>query len=270
MVTPLTATERVLAREAELAQARAQASPDAPAAPAMWVLGVTLTSSPDYAGSADRKLGLRPVLAGRIGRWTVSSSSARRLSGNELDGGVSTTVLARDRWQLGVGLRLTHGRDSAGQPLLEGLPDIRSSAAMKGSLVYRLTPAWHMTTSLQQDLFRQQGARVTVGLGWSAQWPAPGWVVDASVATTWASAQAMNVYFGVPASQATAARPAWQPGAGLEQWEWGVGVTHALSTHWRVSANVGVGTLLGGAARSPLTLRRSAPVAQVSLAYVGW
>ncbi len=234
-----------------------------------WVLGLTASATPSYAGASDRQWGIRPVLAGRVGRWMVSTSSARRLAGLSLAGGISTTVVDSDRWQLGVGVRLTHGRDSADNPLLTGLPDVPGSVAIRASSHWVLTPTWRVTGSLQQDLQRGQGLHATVGLGWSRRL-ASGWTLDAGSGVTWANAPAMNTFYGVLADQTRAGRSAWQPGAGLEQWHWGVGASRALSAHWRFAASVGRSTLLGGAAHSPLTVQRSGTTAQVSLAYVGW
>lgn len=239
------------------------------AADGRWVLGLTASSSPAYAGAAQRKLGIRPVLAGRVGRWMVSTSSARRLAGTTLAGGISTSVASTDRWSVGLGLRLTHGRDSADSPLLQGLPDVRGSLAVRASGQYVLSPHWRLSGGMQQDVLHAQGLRASGGLGWD--WPiGGGWVLDANTGLTWANAQAMRTDYGVPAAQATATRPAWNPGAGLEQWHVGVGVSRALTTHWRLSASMGRSTLLGQAASSPLTQQRSAVAAQIGLAYVGW
>lgn len=234
-----------------------------------WVLGATLSSTPSYTGGAERSLGLRPVLAGRVGRWMISSSSARGLAGVELAGGVSTTVVQDDRWSVGVGARLTNGRNSADDAVLSGLPNIKSSLGVRVAARYTLSPGWRVTGSVQQDLLHSQGLRANLGLGW-AQPVGGGWVLDVNGGINLANARAMNTFFGVPEAHASAARPAWQPGGGLESWYWGVGVSRALSPHWRVAGSIGRGTLLGNAARSPLTLQRSGNVAQVSLAYVGW
>jgi outer membrane scaffolding protein for murein synthesis (MipA/OmpV family) len=233
------------------------------------VLGATLASGPSYAGSDVRDASLRPVLAGRLGRWTVSSSSARGLAGVELAGGISTTVVEHDRWNLGLGARITHGRSSADAAVLEGLPNISSSLALR--LGVRYTPAahWRLTAHAQQDALHAQGLRLNLGGGWNRAIGA-GWVMDVNATVTWADARAMRTFYGVAAEHARAGRPAWQPGAGLEQWQWGVGLSRALGPHWRVSTSVARSHLLGQAADSPLTRQRNATLAQVSLAYVGW
>jgi outer membrane protein len=253
-----------------VAPVEATATSDAPgpASKERWVLGATLSSTPSYTGGAGRSLGLRPVVAGRVGRWLVSSS-ARGLAGVELAGGVSTTVAQTERWSVGLGARLTHGRNSADDAMLAGLPDIKSSIGLRASARYTLAPGWRLTGSLQQDLLHSQGLRGVVGLGWTKP-VGSGWVLDVNGGINVANARAMNTFFGVADAGARPGRPAWQASGGVESWFWGVGLTRALSPHWRVAGSIGHGTLLGDAARSPLTVQRSGHVAQVSLAYVGW
>lgn len=251
--------------------AEATATPDVPvpAGKERWVLGATLSSTPSYTGGTGRSLGLRPVLAGRVGRWLVSSSSARGLAGVDLAGGISTTVAQTERWSVGLGARLTHGRRSADDATLAGLPDIPSSIGLRASARYTLAPGWRLSGNLQQDLLRSQGLRGSMGVGWT-QPVASGWVLDVNGGINVANTKAMNTFFGIADAGVRPGRPAWQASGGVESWFWGVGLTRALSPHWRVAGSVGRGTLLGDAARSPLTVQRSGHVAQVSLAYVGW
>ena len=263
--------QSVLLPTGVVAPVEATATSDAPgpASKERWVLGATLSSTPSYTGGAGRSLGLRPVVAGRVGRWLVSSSSARGLAGVELAGGVSTTVAQTERWSVGLGARLTHGRNSADDAMLAGLPDIKSSIGLRASARYTLAPGWRLTGSLQQDLLHSQGLRGVVGLGWTKP-VGSGWVLDVNGGINVANARAMNTFFGVADVGARPGRPAWQASGGVESWFWGVGLTRALSPHWRVAGSIGHGTLLGDATRSPLTVQRSGHVAQVSLAYVGW
>ncbi|WP_460505594.1 MipA/OmpV family protein [Hydrogenophaga soli] len=254
------------------AQAEATALPPLqvdPEAGARWVLGMAITSSPSRAGASDRSVGLRPVLAGRVGRWMLATSSARSLSGGSVAGGVSTQWEAANRWKLGVGFRLTHGRTSADDPLLVGLPDVKRSLAMRLSAGYALSERWRASVGWQQDLAHRQGGRATLGVGWQ-QPVADRWVLDASLGATWANTRAMQTFHGVTAAQANASRPLWQPGGGWEQWHWGLGMSKAVDRHWRVSVQVGQGRLLGAAAHSPLTTSRLSTTGQVMLAYVGW
>lgn len=233
-----------------------------------WVLGANAYNTPTTAGSGRNSWGLKPVLAGRVGRWMVSTSSARSLAGVDASGGVSTNLVQGARWTLGMGVRITQGRDSGDDPLLSGMPDIGRSLALRASARYQLDPRWRLSGTLQQDLLHSQGLRGSAGLGWSR--PINGWVLDVNAGFGWASRSAMHTFFGVDAPYSSPTRAAWQPQAGLEQWGWGASLTRALSPHWRVSASAGQSTLLGDAARSPLVLQRRGHMVQVGLAYVGW
>lgn len=233
-----------------------------------WVLGTTLSSAPTYSGGAATKLGFKPVLAARVGRFMVSSSNARAMAGMELAGGISTQLMEADRWTLGAGLRVTRGRSSSDDPVLSGMPSISSSLALRGVLGYALSPHWRATASVQHDLLHSQGTRVQFGVGWSKPVGA-GWALNAGAGLTWASAQATSTFYGVEPPQAQPGRPAWQPGGGLESWAWSAGVSRVLSSNWRVSGQIGSGRLMGDAARSPLTRQRQSNTASVTLAYVG-
>lgn len=265
---PGVAADAQQATEAAVAAVASAADSDA-VKPAKWVLGATAGQTPTYAGSAQREWGIRPVLAFRVGRWMVSTSSARRLENMPLAGGISTTVVDGERWRVGVGARLTQGRSASDGPLLMGMPNIDRSLAIRAAASYRLAPEWSVSADAQQALQHGQGLRL--GLGLSTQRPLPmGWKLDAGAGVTWANAQAMQTFYGVTSAQALPQRPAWSPGAGIEQWHWGVGVSRALSTHWRFMASGGRSVLLGDAARSPLTQQRAGSGVQFSLAYVGW
>lgn len=245
------------------------AAPDSSTRQDRWVLGATVVTSPAYTGGGTRKSKLRPVVAGRVGRWMVSSSSARALAGMDLAGGISTTVLQNERWSVGVGMRITHGRSSGDDPVLRGMPNIQSSVGVRGSFGYTLAPGWRVSGSARQDALHGQGLRTNLGLGWSTPLP-DGWLLNVNGGVSWANARAMQTFYGVTPDAAQPGRPAWRPGAGLESWGWGLGVTRVLSPHWRLAGSIGRSTLLGDAAHSPLTQQRSANVAQVTLAYVGW
>ncbi len=254
------------------------AVPSAPAVPsqARWALGFTLSNSPSYAGSVGREWGVRPILSGQVGRWTLSTSSARRMTGSGgvgtgsgVTGGLSTSIAGTDRWDLGMGLRLTNGRRSTDDARLSGLPDVDPSVAIRASLRYQLHPHWQVSAGLQQDLFERQGVKAHVGLGWSQRiWD--GWELDLNSGVGWADTRAMRTHYGVPLSAITPQRPVWTPNAGMESWFVGAGLSRPIGKHWRVAGSLGHSSLLGQAAQSPLTQKRDAAVASFSIAYVGW
>ena len=171
--------------------------------------------------------------------------------------------------RLSVGARSTHGRKSGDDAMLQGLPSIRSSLGLRLGVAYTPVPNWQLLGNAQQDLLRGQGLQGGLGLGWSTP-IANGWVLNAGGSLGWVDGRFMRTFYGVLPEYARSDRPAWSPGGGLESRGFGVGLSHAVSPHWRLTGNMGVNTLMGAAAKSPLTQKRTTQNAQVTLAYVGW
>ena len=78
---------------------------------------ILAASGPTFCAGGD----LNWMKAQVHGTRATRTTGARRLAGTTLAGGISTSVASTDRWSVGLGLRLTHGRDSAYSPLLQGL-----------------------------------------------------------------------------------------------------------------------------------------------------
>lgn len=246
--------------DAALPEAGDQAQP-------RWVLGMGAVNGPERAGGSQRVWRTRPVMAVKLGRWTLATSSVRGLAREQTSGGLSTELAQSGAFSLGLGLRYTTGRSADGDALLEGLPRVPASVALRLNARLALPQDWSLQASLQQDLAHELGSRWALGVGRTVALPA-GWVGQVGAGVGWASGQALRVHYGVPAEAVQPQRPLWQPGAGWEQWQWGVGASRALGPHWHLSLNWNRAQLLGAAAASPLTLKRSAQSLQLTLAYV--
>jgi len=75
-----------------------------------------------------------------------------------------------------------------------------------------------------------------------------------------------NYYYGVRASEATATRPAYEPGAGLNT-EIGLSAVYRLSERWRVLAGISAKHLASGIRGSPIVRDRTQLAGQLGLAY---
>jgi len=257
--------------QAEFPHSATQDAPvkDAPSALPGWTLGVSAANAPTRAGAVGRETSFRPVFAGQLGRWMVSTSSALSLNPDGVAGGVSTKLSESGKWSTGLGVRLTQGRSADGDPLLEGMPRIRASAAARVSARYAITPVWSGMAQWQQDLLHAQGGRANVGL--TARWPlGNGWMLNTGAGVSWLNRQAMQTFYGVPEEAAQTGRAAYGATAGLEQWSASVGAMWAVDRHWRVSSSWSTSRLVGAAAASPLTVRRGGNSLQLTVAYVGW
>lgn len=243
------------------------------AEPSKWnyVLGASLSSSPEYAGADRHKTGLKPLWALQYGRWRFSTSGAGQVMGfgEEVQGpGASTELIRSDTLRLGLALRVDSGRRSKDSAQLQGLPDVQRTlrARLYGS--YALAPEWLASAAWSQDLLgRHGGGILNLDLGYRlhlsrhTEWTAGGGI-------TAGTARNQQSYFGItPEGSLASGLPVYSPGAGLRDVHAGIGFTHALSSRWILFGSAGVSRLLSDAAQSPLVHQRSGSMVGLGLAY---
>lgn len=236
-----------------------------------YLLGASLAVGPEYDGASRQRVKIKPLWAAKFGRIRIATSGGSALLGFGRDGagaGASTQLIERDRWRLGLSLRVDSGRDSGDARTTQGLPDVRRTLRARIYVNYSLTPDWNLGASLSQDVLgRQGGLTGGVDLGWrfyrseDTEW-------TTGVGVSAANAQNLRSYFGVPASAtASTGKPAYEPGAGLRDVHFGFGFKHALSRHWFLFGGAGTSRLLGPAADSPLVQRTGSAAAALGVAW---
>lgn len=77
------------------------------------------------------------------------------------------------------------------------------------------------------------------------------WALVPAAGLSWRSGRLNNYYYGVPADEATAARPAYRPGSGVDAW-FGVFGSYAVTTHWRAIGGVTLTQRDSAVRRSPV------------------
>jgi outer membrane scaffolding protein for murein synthesis (MipA/OmpV family) len=236
-----------------------------------YVLGASLSSGPEYDGSDQRVLKLRPLFAYRYGRFMISNSRAGAVLGFAADTpgpGASAELVRTDRWRLGAALRFDSGRNSADSSNLDGLPDIRRTLRGRFYVSYALTDRWNLGASVSQDLLgRQGGATMGLDAGYRVRLTART-EFTAGAGISLADAQNMRTYFGITNDDALrTGRQTYAPAAGIRDFHTGIGITTALSPSWIAFAGIGASTLLGDAASSPLTKDGTSVRTSVGLAY---
>lgn len=239
--------------------------------PFNYVLGVAYGASPEYAGSDSYRSRLRPVLLLSYGRFRISSSRGNSIMNHGLDdrgSGASATLVERERYHLSASLRIDNGRSSSDDPLLQGLPEVRSTLRGRVSTGYALNEHWSFGAGVSQDLLgRSGGAQLNTSVRYAFDLT-PQTRVGMGVGAAFGDGTYMRSHFGVPASAAgTSPLPTFVPGAGLYSVDAGVDVMTALNRHWVVFGNAAVSQLRGDARRSPLTQRATAYSVTVGLAY---
>lgn len=245
--------------------------PAEPAPAFNYVLGVAYGWSPAYAGADGYKSHLRPVLSLAYGRFRLSSSRGNSIMNHGLDdrgSGASATLVERERFRLSASVRLDGGRSSSDDPLLQGLPEVRSTLRGRVSMGYALSEHWSLGASASQDLLgRSGGAQFNTSLRYAFDLT-PHTTLGLGVGAAFADGTYMRSHFGVPAAAAsTSPLPTFVPGAGLYGVDAGLDVMTALSRSWVLFGNAGVSQMRGDARRSPLTQRATGYSVSVGLAY---
>jgi outer membrane protein len=151
---------------------------------------------------------------------------------------------------------------------LEGFPLTSTPASLTGmaqrlssvdmGISYTLQQPWgQLKTELVRDInSTHQGTEAR--LGYAKEWRAGALSWRPTLSLAWRSAQLNDYYYGVKASEATATRAAYAPGAGLEA-RLGLHATHQVSRHWRLLTGVSATVLGKGVANSPIVQQRVLP-----------
>lgn len=133
---------------------------------------------------------------------------------------------------------------------LEGMED-RENTAMAGLDGHvRLTPLWRLESSAMTDLLNRHGGQ-EVNLVLSRVFRQNKLTLIPGAGLTWRSADFNNYYYGVSPSEATAERPAYDPGQSLE-WFGRVALRYELPGNWSLGAAVRLEGLSGDLRDSPI------------------
>lgn len=237
-------------------------------------IGGALSWRPTYPGSDRMGWGLRPVVALQWGRLRLSSSQANLIE-SPADGsrtaGASLSLLDTPAWSSGVALRWDNGRDGGGDPRLAGLPPVPSTLRARATLRHGLeAPADErrsVSLTVSGDLANRRGGMTLALDGGRSLALTPEWRWTQSLGVSAADATYLRSHHGVPAGSASPL-PVWQPGGGWLDLHASTGLTWRLHRHWRVGGTVSVQHLLGGAADSPLTVRRTGAGLVLGLVYI--
>ena len=234
------------------------------------LIGLSAISAPEYTGSSQRDISVRPLAAVRVGRLRLATSSSSALLdfGSVTDqSGAMLDLVQSSRWKLRTGLRLSHGRHASESDQLAGIPDVRETALGRLSATYLPTSRWSLGSTLNFDLLGRGS-----GLTWtnSADYRyrlSPDSELRAAAGLTYGNATHLNSYYGVPLQSVTPTRAFYVPGAGLREGVVGLTLTAALSHQWIAFGNLSYTRLLGPAADSPLAFRKDNTAAIVG---IGW
>ena len=184
-----------------------------------------------------------------------------------------------------AGLKLMNGGDQGqgarldvfveqrleGFPVGDRLPASLAGMAPRDSgvdlgLAYSYREPWGtLKAELVQDIGKTSRGR-EARLGYSYGWRSGPWSLRPSVSVAFRNAKLNDYYYGVLPGEATASRPAYAPGAGVNS-QVGLYGSYDLSQRWRLLAGVSA-TYLGNSIKdSPIVQKRVLPALYIGAAY---
>ena len=222
-------------------------------------IGLNLGYRPEYSGAAQHAVKAAPGFFLRWGRFTITNSSGfvtRR--SDDVVRGLGLDLIRDDRLRLNLALRYDAGRSETTSADLAGTGDIKPTVRARASASYRLDGPWRLGASWSVDAFgRGGGSSGDVSVGWDHALGAQT-TLGAGLSLGFAADRYMQTYYGINEAQALrTGYPVYTPKAGLRDLSVYANARHDLGEDWIVLGGASVTRLLGPAADSPLTTRRS-------------
>lgn len=260
-----------LAACALAAMASLLAAASAAATEADWDGALTLVAQrgPDYLGARRQGTSLRPGIFVRWGRVTLSSGGSWASPRQDDDIRGLGVELARTReLRVSLGLRMDSGRNESSSPALAGMGDVKRTVRARVSARWELLPKWELRAAWTIDAFARGGGNLGEAR-LQREWDlTPDLHLTAGASVTLAGDRYLQTYHGVTAEQsARSGYPVFTPRMSLRDGTVYSQLRLDLSDDWVAQAGIGWTRVLGDAARSPLTQRRSATSLSAG---IGW
>lgn len=229
-------------------------------------LGGGLAAAPRYAGS--KEMQLAPIVA-------IDYQMANGFYASTMRGLGFGTALGNVSLDAALGVRGERKEKNEsgfagnrGSTELRGMGDIKASATANLRAGYSITPGLTVGATASLPLSQRQNGK-------SAGMEVSGILhqdesdkIAISLGANFADKKYMQTYHGVTALQAQrSGRKQFTPNAGLYEAVLNIAWQHKVDERWSVTGMLGSSTLLREAARSPLTLRSTAPTAAVYASY---
>ena len=229
------------------------------ASPWEGALGLTTSYRPEYEGASRHIVKVSPALFIRYGRFTVTNASGfvtRRA--DDVVRGLGADLIRSDQLRVNASLRFDAGRNEDTSKVLKGLGNIKSTVRVRVSASWRLDGPWRAGASWSVDVLgRGGGALGDVSGGWE-QRIGPDTTLMLGTGVSMAAGRYMQSYYGVNAEQAArTAYPVYTPGSGLRDAAAYVNLRHDFGSEWTMLTGANTTRLLGPAAASPLTGRKT-------------
>jgi outer membrane scaffolding protein for murein synthesis (MipA/OmpV family) len=222
-------------------------------------IGIVGGWGPAYLGASNQRSRFLPGMFVRYQRFSLATTSGfvTRRRQDEVRG-MGVDLRDDDRIRISVGLRLDGGRSESASATLAGMGDVRNTVRARAAGTWLIDGRWRVGLSWSVDAFARGGGNFgDIGFSRTERLsPSTSWSWGAAL--TLGGESYMQTYFGVTEEQSrrTGYRR-FEPGFGVRDIGAGIGMRSELTDRWVAFAGANVFRLLGDAAASPLTLRKS-------------
>lgn len=223
-------------------------------------IGLGVGFIPKYEGSENYRALPIPIINYHNGNFFISPRAGLPSLGLKTD--------LTDNWSAGVFLGMHLGRDSDDSARLNGMDDIDFHGVAGLYTEWRPGP-FSIGAAYYQALHSGYGGTLELRGSYQA-WKSATDSLRLGVSTQWANGDAMQTHFGVTQREAAASRGrlrAYSPSAGFKSAS-AFGVwSHHLGGSWNLNTVLGVKTLLGDAADSPIVEDKVSVFGNVGVTY---
>jgi outer membrane protein len=231
------------------------ATTDAQAAEPTAVVGAGVAYVPKYDGASDKRVS--PVLFGEynFGNGAFISTMRGIGYGTNIDGIELSAAL-------GVrGARYETSRSGrSGSDALKGMGDIDATTTANLSASTRIGE-FGIGMGMQFALGKREYGNTYAFHASHPLYKSGSDSVELSAGAVYGDRKHAQTYYGVTAAQSLrSGYKATKAGAGFEQVSLSAAWTHTIDKHWSVRSVVGLTSLVGDAADSPLTRKKTTPV----------
>jgi outer membrane scaffolding protein for murein synthesis (MipA/OmpV family) len=231
-------------------------------APADYDGAITLVAQrgPDYLGSRDYGVSLRPGFYVRWGRVSVSSGGGWAAIKSDYDvRGLGIDLTRSERFHASLGLRVDSGRRESDNAALAGLGEVKRTIRARIGATWHFTREWQLGAAWTIDAFGRGGGNL-VEIKVLQELPLSARLNLSTGATLTAGGpKYMKTYFGVDAEQsARSGYPEYVPGASLRDLQLYTTLRADIGQDWVGLAGVGYSRALGDVLDSPMTRKASA------------
>ena len=226
------------------------------------LVGIGIGYVPEYAGADDNHLVGAPILDHSFGNGFFAST--RRGRETEAAGSSVVTEAA-----LGYGGK----RDEHKRNFGAGSDDLRGMGKVHGGALALLTATYQVGTiglslSTAQALSRRDnGSTYTIGAS-TPFYTSASDQLSFNASAVYGDNKHAQTYYGVTATQsARSGYGSYRAERGFENINVGVNWNHAIDARWSVTSAAGLTRMVGDAADSPLTKRKTTPMVTTGLVY---